>query len=220
MNKHSRLLALAKQRQRERWPDYKSLADYPRGIYECDFVSPFTKTAGNVDADVMVLLQDWSSDDELSRGLDENTLRLGYDPTQPTALNLEQFLKTTFGVSLSDVYGTNLFPFIKRGGVSGRVPERDLIKAALEFALPQIEIVRPRLVICLGLVTFDALRRSLGLARAGRMNLAIDSPFTVGESRVWCQAHTGAFGQMNRNRGDADRAARDWMTMKEDFMGG
>ena len=116
MNKYSRLRALAKQRQRERWPDYKSLSDYPDGIYECDFVSPFTKTAGNVDADVMVLLQDWSSDDELSQGLDENTLRLGYDPTQPTGRNLEQFLNTTFGLSLSDIYGTNVFPFIKRGG--------------------------------------------------------------------------------------------------------
>lgn len=122
-------------------------------------------------------------------------------------------------MSISDIYRTNLFPFIKRGGVSSRIPERDLIKAALEYALPQIEIVRPRLVICLGLVTFDALRRSVGLARVGRMNQAIDSPFTLGESRVWCQAHTGAFGQMNRNRSGADRATQDWIKMKEDFIG-
>lgn len=220
MNKHSRLLALAKRRQRERWLGYKSLVDYHGGSYECDFVSPFTKTAGNVNADVMVLLQDWSSDDELTQGLDENTQRLGHDPTQPTGRNLEQFLNTNFGLSLRDTYGTNLFPFIKRGAVSSHIPERDLIKAALAFALPQIEIVGPRLVICLGLVTFDALRRSRGLPRSGGMNLAINSPFHIGESRVWCQAHTGAFGQMNRNRGDANRAARDWMTMKEDFMRG
>ena len=136
MTKHSRLLALAKQRQQECWPGYKSLADYFGGVYECDFVSPLTKTAGNVDAVIMVLLQDWSSDDELSQGLDENTLRLGYDPTQPTGRNLERFLNTTFGLSLADIYGTNVFPFIKSGGVSRRIPARDLIKAALEFALP------------------------------------------------------------------------------------
>jgi len=109
MTKHSRLLALAKQRQQECWPGYKSLADYFGGVYECDFVSPLTKTAGNVDAVIMVLLQDWSSDDELSQGLDENTLRRGYDPTQPTGRNLQQFLNITFGVSLSASTGQTCF---------------------------------------------------------------------------------------------------------------
>src|SRR5215203_7205052 len=70
LNKHHRLRTLAKNRQATRWPHYKSIADYQVGVYECDFVSPFTIGAGNVEADVMVLLQDWSSDDELTRGLD------------------------------------------------------------------------------------------------------------------------------------------------------
>jgi len=216
MNKHPRLLALATLRQVTRWPGYTSIADYHDGAYECDFVSPYTKTADNVDAEVMVLLQDWSSDDELRRGFDESTWRLGYTPAQPTSRTLELLLNTPFGLSLSDTYGTNLFPFVKSGGISSRIPERDLIRAAREFALPQIEIVSPRLVICLGLVTFEALRSAYGLAHAGKMEPAINSPFTVGNSRVWCQAHTGALGQMNRKKGSVDRVLKDWMRMKED----
>src|ERR1019366_945036 len=127
MNKHSRLLTLAKLRQATRWSGYTSIADYSGGAYECDFVSPFTKSACNVDADVMVVLQDWSSDEELSRGLDESTRRLGYTPTQPTSRNLERLLKITFGLSLSDIYGTNLFPFVKPGVVSSPIPDRDMI---------------------------------------------------------------------------------------------
>lgn len=69
MNKHSRLIALASLRQVTRWPGYTSIGDYDDGAYECAFVSPFTKTGGNVDAEVMVLLQDRSSDDELRRGM-------------------------------------------------------------------------------------------------------------------------------------------------------
>jgi len=38
----------------------------------------------------------------------------------------------------------------------------------------------------------------------------------VGNSRVWCQAHTGALGQMNRKKGSVDRVLKDWMRMKED----
>lgn len=217
MNKQSQLLALAKLRQAGRWPGYTTIADYHEGIYECDFVSPYTKGAGNLDAEVMVVLQDWSSDRELRQGLNENTMRMGYDPTQPTTRNLEKLLKATFGLSLSAIYGTNLFPFVKPGGVSAPVSRADLIKAAREFAIPQIEIVGPRLVISLGLETFDALRCAHGLERAGKMELAINSPFRVGSSRVWCQAHTGAFGQMNRNRGAGDRVSQDWMRMKHAF---
>lgn len=213
------MLALAKLRQATRWPGYTSIADYHDGVYECDLVSPYTKTAGNVNAEAMVLLQDWSSDESLSQPLDENARRLGYTPTLPTNRRLEQLLKTTFGLSLSDIYGTNLFPFVKPGGMSRPIPSRDLIRAAREFALPQIAIVSPRLVICLGLVTFDALRRAHGLARAGKMEPAINSPFTVGNSRVWCQAHTGALGQMNRKKGGVDRVSQDWMRMKEDYAG-
>lgn len=222
MDKQLRLLDLAKVRMATRWPDYRSIADFQGGIYECDFVSPFTKTAGNVDAGVFILLQDWSSNDELSCGLDDVTVALGYDPTQPTTRNLERLLRVTFGVSLTDVYGTNLFPFVKRGNVSTRIPQRDLVRAAQEFALPQIAIVNPRLVVCLGLVTFQAVRKAVGLRAVVGMELAINSSFTLGKSRVWCQAHTGAFGQMNRSRGGTTLVERDWLKMKEDItqMGG
>lgn len=215
MDKRSRLRALARVRQATRWAGYTSIGDYQDGVYECDFVSPYTKTAGNVDAEVMVMLQDWSSRDELMRGLDEQTKRLGYAPTQSTSRNLERLVNATFGLPLSDIYGTNLFPFVKPGKTSARIRERDLSRAAREFALPQVEIVNPTLVICLGLATFDALRRALHLPSAGRMEASINSPFTVGGSLVWCQAHTGALGTMNRNRGGGDRVSEDWMKMKE-----
>jgi hypothetical protein len=61
MDKRARLLSLARLRQSTRWRGYTSIADYHGGVYECDFVSPYTKTAGNSDAEIMVLLQDWSS---------------------------------------------------------------------------------------------------------------------------------------------------------------
>ena len=62
MDKHAALLELAHRRQAARWPPYKYIGDYHGGAYECEFVSPYTKSAGNRDAKLMVLLQDWSSD--------------------------------------------------------------------------------------------------------------------------------------------------------------
>jgi uracil-DNA glycosylase len=100
--------------------------------------------------------------------------------------------------------------------VTARIPPRDLVRAALEFALPQIQIVGPKIVICLGLATFSALRRACGETQCHTMDQAIASPFALGTARVWCQAHTGVLGRNNRNRGGVDRVSADWQRMKTD----
>lgn len=216
MDKAGRLLDLAHKRQSSRWPDYKPLTEYHNGIYECDFVSPYTKSAGNVDAKLMILLQDWSSDHRLSATLDESAVTLGLTPTLPTNRNLERLLKVHFGLDLYQTYATNLFPFIKPGPLNAAIRVRDLERAAREFALPQIDIVVPRLVICLGLATFNALRRAVAMRVETTIEKAISAPFSHGGARVWCQAHTGTLGQNNRNRGGIDRVSQDWVAMTAD----
>lgn len=216
MDKAARLLELARRRQSCRWPGYKPLADYHDGAYECDFVSPYTKSARNVDATVMIFLQDWSSHDRLSAEVDAEAVALGHTPSLPTNRNLARLLDVHLGLTLGETYGTNLFPFIKSGGLSASIPTRDLERAAREFAVPQIDIVAPRLVVCLGLKTFNALRKALWLEVASTINAAIGEPFSHGRSRMWCQAHTGALGQNGRNRGGIDRVSQDWSAMKAD----
>jgi len=217
MNKQDLLLALAQKRKTTSWPGYSQVGDYHNGAYECDFVSPYTKSAGNVDAEIFVLLQDWSSDDSLRGSLDSDCVRYGLTRTLPTNKRLIELLRRHFGVELGDVYATNLFPFIKRGGISNSIPMGDLIRAAQEFALPQTEIVRPKIVICLGLNTFNAVRIACEHTPARRLDEAVASPFTINESRIWCQAHTGARGQNNRGR---ERVAEDWHKMRMFFPRG
>jgi hypothetical protein len=221
MNKHAALLALAKKRQAARWKGFTCIADYHDGVYECAFVSPYTKAAGRVDAEIVIMLQDWSSDGNLSRPVDHDAVRIGHTPTLATNRNLTKLLRETFDVDLADVYGTNLFPFIKPGPMSGPIPHRDLVRAANDFALPQIRIINPWLVVCLGLATFNALRQAAGgLSLSVSLPSAIESPFDFGRARVWCQAHTGAWGQYNRNRRTGvhfDFVSRDWQRMQADF---
>lgn len=219
MDKAAKLLELARARQSSRWPGYIPLIEYQHGAYECDFVSPYTKSAGNLNAEVMIMLQDWSSHDRLSGELDRNAAELGQTPKLPTNQNLSRLLKKHFDLDLAKTYGTNLFPFIKAGGLSAAIPARDLRRAALEFAIPQIEIIEPRLVVCLGLRTFNALREVLGVEQLKTIATAIESPISFGRSRIWCQAHTGALGQNNRNRGGVNRVFQDWEAMRLDVRG-
>jgi hypothetical protein len=159
VDKSAKLLELARARQLSRWPGYTPLADYHDGAYECDFVSPYTKSAKNVNAEVMVLLQDWSSHDRLAGDFDRQAAELGHTPSLPTNRNLVRLLRTHFKLELGDTFGTNLFPFIKTGNLSSGIPARDLHRVAREFAIPQIEIVAPKVVVCLGLVTFKPCGR-------------------------------------------------------------
>lgn len=228
MDKRAELLKLVeKRRRRDILPGYGRLADYGNGAFDvnCDYVSPYSKGAHNYNADVMIMLQDWSSDDALQRS--SGPSELGRDPKLPTNKTLDRLLSDTLGLRLEDTYATNLFPFIKAGGLSARIPFADLVLAAKEFALPQIRIVAPRLVVCLGKNTFNAIRVAAfqsGLThksdRCRTMGDAINAafPIEVGGRKVaiWAQAHTGAWGQGTRNKGDPGRTSRDWMKMSRD----
>jgi restriction system protein len=213
VSKQEQLAKLVEARKQP-YKQYKRLADYPG--FECDFVSPYSKGANNLDADVVILLQDWSSDDALARS--KGPSELGRDPNLPTNRNLDKLLQQSFGMTLAETYATNLFPYIKLGGLSARIPFKDLVYAAETFALPQIRIVAPKLVICFGKNTFNALRVSNQLARCRDMASAIDSPFNVElgsglRAAVWAQAHPGVMGQNNRNRQRPGRTFQDWENM-------
>jgi restriction system protein len=128
-----------------------------------------------------------------------------------TDKNLISLLKEHFGLTLEDVFATNLFPFIKRGGMSTAIPRKDLVRAAREFGWPQIEVIAPRLAIALGLDTFNALCEGKGTERASGLERAISSPVDHGSTRVWCQGHTGGLGV--RNRGGKVNVSADWAAM-------
>lgn len=113
LSKEARLKNLAETRQQTAYEGYKNLGDFHNGGYECDFVSPYTKSANNVDSSVFVMLQDWASEDFLSGPFCAATQQYGRTPDRPTNKNLDRLIKEHFQLSISEIYASNLFPFIK-----------------------------------------------------------------------------------------------------------
>lgn len=205
--------------------EYALVGDYHNGIFDdesFEYVSPYTKGAHNLNASIMIILQDWSSDIELKTSNDEalkTIIEFGRNAGFPTNKNLERYLDI-FNCSIQNTYTTNLFPFIKNNHVGSDIPNKVFTWAAKEFALPQIEIIKPKIVICAGLATFNAIRRAYGLSPAPNMNSAMDgsspqSPFAVndGATMVWCQAHPGGRGV--GMRGGKAKVEQDWMRMRQ-----
>lgn len=212
--KESKLRELAHKRQRTTRAGFKNIGDFHNGIYDCDFVSPYTKSANNIEADIMVVLQDWAGSNALSGPIMEDVLALGHSLSLPTNIRLKQLLKKYFDLDLQDTYATNLFPLIKSGATSGGLRSSDLRWAAKEFAIPQIEIIAPKLVICIGVGTFNALRKAHGLKASKNTEEAMFNSFSTNDTLVCCQAHTGRLGQNNRG---AKKVEEDWSKMYHEY---
>jgi uracil-DNA glycosylase len=205
MLKIARLRQLAAKRKSanmEEWPGCSNIGDYHQGAYdEHDFVSPYSLSAHNEDAEVLLLLQDWASRGSMSERVHEKTRELGHDPKLVTNKRLKEWLGAFLKLDLADTWATNLFPFLKPGGMSAPIAPELLRRAAREYALPQIEIIQPRLVICFGLATFNAVRETAGLGAVGTRSAAVLEAFehNVGDPaagqqtcQVWCLPHPAA----------------------------
>jgi restriction system protein len=206
--KHEELLRLVEQRRSERLSPHFNLHDFHGGFYDCPHVSPWSISACNVDAELMLIGQDWVSSNILEREPDELRRKLGQDPSSSTNRNLGEFLQR-MGTEFSRTYATNLFPFIKQGGKSAHIRFTDLVRCAEAYALPQIKIVSPRMVICLGRATFNAVRHAAGYRRLQWSEAGSPGAHTcIGSAEVYGLPHPGRQG--TNNAGGKDVVGPSW----------
>jgi hypothetical protein len=214
MNENETKLKLLKDlgslRKKSCYQEYFSISDFHDGKYESEFVSPYTNSAQNANSQIVILLQDWSSEERLKGEFREESAKLGYTPKLPTNRNLKRLLFETFNRQLYEVFVTNVFPFIKKGSISSHIPQKDYNKAFSEFCYPQIEIVSPKLVICCGQQVFITV---LNHFKKPINNLdPVGNHFESNGFLFYHQRHTGSNG-INRNGGIL-KAIDDWKKMK------
>jgi restriction system protein len=212
--KEEALRKLAEKRKQTRMCGYPTLADYHCGVYECDYVSPWSISAHNVDAKVMIVGHDWASEKWMCGPVDNESAQRGYSSRFSTNKNLFDLLDRHFGLSFADVYATNAFPFIKKGESQGSIKLTDMQSAARKFLLPQVEIIQPVIVICLGKATFNAVRAASDLDRTRTLDNAIEFPFVFRNSEIHAVAHTGSRGMNSRGR---ERVEEDWAGLRWQF---
>jgi len=149
-------LALARERVTTQCSPHRQPEDF--GYDFRTWVSPYTKGAHKLGGFALVL-QDWASTDGLSGQVNPEIQRYGRAPTLLTNVRLEQLLNRVLGVCLVDIYATNAFPFVKAGGMSAALRNSDVQKAARQFAVRELELVKPTAVLALGAVAYLALHQ-------------------------------------------------------------
>ena len=91
-----------------------------------------------------------------------------------------------------------MFSRSSAGPMNTPISQQLLKKSAVEYGLPQIDMIKPRLVICLGKDTFNALRASLGLGKVMTVEEGIEQPFTYRKTLIWLQAHGYAWTKQSK----------------------
>ncbi len=219
--KRKALLELARLRQSTRLDDFACIVDFHGGIFECDHVSPLTKSGNNVDAEIMVVAQDWSCTDRLeAEPPDMETAKLGYTPKLDMNKNLDDLLARHFGRTRAECYLTNVFPFIKYGRMNAPIkPSQRLYDCAQRFTFKEIEIVSPQIVICTGKIPFNALRHASGIPMVNSINQGVNSPFFIEQSKIYCVGHTGYYGIYGPSGRGREQNERDWQNIAKSLAG-
>jgi hypothetical protein len=200
-------------RKRSCYSGYLPISHFHEGKYESEFVSPYTNSASNASSWIVVLLQDWSSEDSLTRPFDAETAKLGHTPRIPTNRNLKAILEIVFSLSLEQIFATNVFPFIKRGLMNSSIPSRDMNKAFAEFCFPQIKIVEPKLVVCCGKLVYESAHNYFKMSREKTQR--VGNYFETNGVMYYHQRHTGATA--TNTNGGLTTAISNWRNMKETF---
>ncbi|HVI79120.1 MAG TPA: hypothetical protein VM715_13345, partial [Candidatus Acidoferrum sp.] len=160
--RRNELRLLAQQRQADRRDGYLCLSDIHSGYYDTEeHVSPWSISAQNVDAELMIFGKDWVSSETLAGAPDPERKRLGQGWNVPTNRNLRAYLRDHVGgLEFSQTYATNVFPFIKLGKKNAAIRAADMLYAARQYALPQLRIVSPLMAVCLGPPAFHSVSRA------------------------------------------------------------
>jgi DNA polymerase len=146
------------------------------GQYDSEEIGPWTRWQGRLDAELMVVGQDWGDVGyfESHCGLDE--------AKNPTNRRLRELLAQA-GFEVADVgvaadhgtvFLTNAILCLKSGGLGGPVKSAWFAECGPRFLRPQIELVRPRAVVALGERAYRAICRAFDM-RARQFRAAVES---------------------------------------------
>lgn len=130
--------------------------------FDSDEIGPWTRLHGDMDAEIMVVGQDWGDTNYYNKhcGLD--------DLRNPTMVALEKLLcKAGFELSLQSydhgsrgLFLTNAILCLKSGGLQAAVNPTWFHNCGKLFLRAQVEIVSPRVVVALGERAYKAIAQT------------------------------------------------------------
>jgi len=185
---------------------------YVEGAFDSREIGPWSRWQGDLDADLMVVGQDWGDTRyfERNRGLEK--------AGNPTNQSLEELL-ASIGIQVgppeapksgAKVFLTNAILCLKSGGLQGPVHSDWFTKCGQAFLKPQIELIRPKAVVALGQRAYNAILTAYGLSESKSFRAAAESDGTQlgARTRLFAVYHPGL--RIQRTHRPRQVQLRDW----------
>jgi DNA polymerase len=136
------------------------------GRYDADEIGPWSRWQGNLDADLMLVGQDWGDTGSFER-------QNGLDSVTSATNRVLRELLASVGIDVGlppgaegdrgRIFLTNAVLCLKEGGAQAAVQPEWFQNCGGRFLRPLIELVRPKVVVCLGQRAYDAVLGAYGM---------------------------------------------------------
>src|SRR5438046_137572 len=130
-------------------------SDYAAGRHDSPEIGPWTRWQGNLDANLMIVGQDWGDTAYFDRngGLDvsaNRTNRTLCSLLRSIGIEIDQIDQRAKVTGRGQIFLTNAILCLKTVGMQGTVASQWFLNCGARFLRPQIEVVGPKVVVCLG----------------------------------------------------------------------
>lgn len=216
-NKQARYAELVQKRKNCRLchPDLLNPNICLDGAYDAwNHIGPWAQWQGNLDAELMVVGQDWGGVDYYvkHRGLEEDDNRANTNIRRLLAfINIEIELPPN-PMPPGKVFFTNAVLCLKPGQLGGAVPPVCFRNCA-GFLREQIELINPKVVVTLGLPAYQSVAAEFGQHPLTAMNAAlqIESIQITKCTSLVPVMHPGYFGFLKRT---LEQHQTDWRRVR------
>jgi DNA polymerase len=171
------LHVVAERKACEACPGLANASRIGAGRFDADEIGAYSRWQGNLDAELMVVGQDFADEDSFIKyrgwpGERVRTNRTLVELVAQAGIGIEP---PRFGTPDDRLFFTNAVLCMKAGGMQTAIPASCFHECGRRFLVPLIRIVSPKLVVTLGAKAAEAVGRAFGLLplpkppAAGRM---------------------------------------------------
>jgi len=210
--------------------------------YNINEIGPYTKWANDVNADVLIIAQDFA--DQASYDKFKGTVQLKkikdldnfkeYDTI--TNFNLRELTKQVPSIKLgapsignsTNVFITNSVLCMKKGEMSTSINSKVSTNCGRQFLKPLIELIQPKVIVTLGKEAAVSVLKQymfknpelLKTTRGSFSEIFKSSPYTLGDKlKLYTLYHPSQLGVNNRNKIESDKDKPRLYFMEKDWKG-
>lgn len=189
------------------------------GQYDYDQIGSWSLWQGNLDADIMIVGQDWGSVDSFRKWQGYPTSGLEISITNRNLLVLLDSIGRPIAECTKDRVGgphffTNSVLCIKPGKWSDKLNQRAVNLCSDFFLKPLIDIIEPKVVVTLSRQAYLGVRAAFQLKTSKRLSEVVQYDHGIELTKdcvLFPRYHCGGLGLANRN---IENQKQDWQKIR------